>query len=181
MKPIFQFKVLFFASIICFAVNNNLQAQEIGYNLGVNKLGIQANAYQPVYGFSIGYKLNKYLALETNFLYSQRTRGNVVQSDYFSFVLMPKFGYFDKQYGLYYGPAILLNPSLDHSNNQNHTYLSTFQAIGGQYNLRPELLLDAKIGYDFGLTGGFFDNGTYQKYKGPMFILGMKLKINNIK
>ena len=181
MKPISQFKILFFSSLFCFAVNNNLQAQEIGYNLGVNKLGIQASAFQPVYGFSIGYKLNKYLALETNFLYSQRTRGNMVQSDYLSFVLMPKFGYFDKRYGLYCGPAILLNPSLDHSNNQNHTYFSTFQAIGGQLNLRPELILDAKLGYDIGLSGGFFDNGTYQKYKGPMLLFGMKLKINNIK
>jgi len=178
MKQTYLFRLLFCFLLFVIGPYNKLNAQEIGYNLGVNKLGIQATAFQPLYGFSIGYKLNKYLALETNLLYSQRTRGSVVQSDYLSFVMMPKLGYFQKRFGLYYGPALLLNPSLDHSNNQNHTYFSTFQAIGGQFNLRPELIIDAKIGYDFGLSGGFFDNGKYQNYNGLMFIIGMKLKLN---
>ena len=178
MRQICRFNVLVFILLFLFSTNNKLNAQEIGYNLGMNKLGIQATSFQPMYGFSIGYHLNKHLALETNLLYSQRTRGSMVQSDYLSFVLMPKFGFFKKKFGLYYGPSLLLNPSLDHSNNQNHTYLSTFQSIGGQIHLRPELIVDAKFGYDFGLTGGFFDNGEYQKYKGLVVILGMKMRIN---
>jgi hypothetical protein len=178
MKQIFLFRFLFWFLLFAFIPNNKLNAQEIGYNLGINRLGIQAASFQPVYGFSIGYKLNKYLALETNLLYSQRTRGNMVQSDYLSFVVMPKLGYFKKKFGLYYGPSLLLNPSLDHSNNQNHTYFSTFQSIGTQVNLRPELIIDAKFGYDLGLTGGFFDNGKYQNYNGLMFLVGMKLKLN---
>jgi hypothetical protein len=183
MKPIFRNKILVcsFAFFFTFTSNNELKGQEIGYNLGMNKLGIEAALFQPVYGFSIGYQLNKHFAVETNLLYSQRTRGTTVQSDYLSFVLMPKIGYFDKKFGLFYGPSLLLNPSLDHSNSQNHTYFSTCQAIGGQINLRPELILDAKFGYDFGLTGGFFDNGSYQKYHGLMILVGMKLKINNTK
>ncbi len=180
MKSICHFKIWTICLLLSFVLTSNvkLQAQEIGYNLGMNKLGIQPASFQPIYGFSIGYQLGRTFAVETNLIYSQRTHGSIVQSDYLSFILMPKIGYFDKKFGLYVAPSIALNPSLDHSNNQNHTYLSTFQAIGGQINLRPELLIDAKIGYDIGLTGGFFDNGQYQKYKGPMFILGMKLKIN---
>jgi hypothetical protein len=181
MKQIFRFNGLASCFLLSFVLlsNSNLKAQEIGYNLGVNKLGIQAASFQPVYGFSIGYQLGKNFALETNLIYSQRTRGSQVQSDYLSFVLMPKLGLFNNKFGVYIAPSILLNPSLDHSNNQNHTYLSTFQALGGQINLRSELIIDAKIGYDIGLTGGFFDNGQYQKYNGPMILLGMKLKINS--
>lgn len=183
MKSIYHFKILAFCLLLSFLLNSNvkLQAQEIGYNLGMNKLGIQATSFQPVYGFSIGYQLGKNFALETNLIYSQRTRGSQVQSDYLSFVLMPKVGIFKNKFGVYFAPSVLLNPSLDHSNNQNHTYLSTFQALGGQINLRRELIIDAKIGYDIGLTGGFFDNGQYQKYNGPMLIIGMKLKINSFK
>jgi hypothetical protein len=185
MKPIFRCKTTktyFQLFMICsLAASNQIHAQEIGYNLGLNKLGINANSFQPVYGFSIGYQLNKVFGVETNLLYSQRTKASVIQSDYLSFVLMPKIGYFDKKFGVYLAPSILLNPSLDHSNNQNHTYISTFQALGLQYKLRPELIIDAKFGYDIGITGGYFDNGLYQKYKGPMFVIGMKLKVNTSK
>jgi hypothetical protein len=57
--------------MICsLAASNQIHAQEIGYNLGLNKLGINANSFQPVYGFSIGYQLNKVFGVETNLLYS---------------------------------------------------------------------------------------------------------------
>ena len=185
MKPIFLFNSLLvritIISILSGVLSIKASAQELGYNIGLNQLGIQAQSTQPLYGFSIGYQLNKHIGIETNLIYSQRTYGSKIQSDYFSFVLMPKFGIFKEKYGIYLAPSLLLNPTLDHSNNQNHTYLSSFQSIGAQIHLRPELIVDAKLGWDIGLTGGYFDQGTYQKYTGPMLILGMKIKVNNNK
>jgi hypothetical protein len=183
MKQVLAIKflpcILLFLFFNAFAFKT--EAQEIGYTIGANKLGIQANSFQPLYGFSIGYQINKNIGIETNLFYSQRMYGSKIQSDYLSFVLMPKIGIFKEKFGLYVAPSILLNPSLDHSNNQNHTYISTFQALGFQVHLKPELLIDAKLGYDLGLTGGYFDNGQYQKYNGPMVLLGMKIKINSKK
>lgn len=153
-------------------------AQEIGYVGGLSSLGIDAKSYQPLYGFSIGYQFNKYLGLETNLFYSQRTIGSSIQADYISFLAMPKIGYFGKKVAFFYGPAILLNPTLHHSNIENHTYLSTYQSIGFQYKIMSKLAVDLKLGYDIGLTGAYFTNGSYQKYSGPMVLLGIKMLIS---
>ena len=176
-QSIFRKTVLVLCCFFCLLMPK-LQAQEIGYNIGLSQLGIQSNSIQPLYGFSMGYQLNSNFALESNFFYSQRMYGSKVQADYFSLMLMPKLGFFKSKWGVFVASSILLNPTLDHSNNQNHTYLSSYQAIGAQLNLRPELLVDVKLGYDLGLTGGFYDYGNYQKYWGPMLLLGMKMKVS---
>ena len=55
MKPIFLNKILVcsLTFFFTFVSNNELKGQEIGYKFGINKLGIQAASFQPVYGFTI--------------------------------------------------------------------------------------------------------------------------------
>jgi hypothetical protein len=91
---------------------------------------------------------------------------------------MPKIGYIAEKAGIYYSPGLSLNPTLHHSNPENHTYLSTIQSIGGQINIIPEIIVDLKVGYDFGLTGAYFDKGSYQKYSGVIILMGLKCVIN---
>jgi hypothetical protein len=164
--------------IVCCVCFFNIQAQEIGYLSGVSKLGINPSGFQPLYGFTIGTQLNKYIGIETALFYSQRSKGAEIQADYFSFMAMPKIGFFGKRAGVYYAPGIALNPTLHHSNIENHTYLSTFQSVGAQLNIRPRILVDLKVGYDIGLTGAYFENGGYSKYSGIMILAGIKIRFN---
>jgi hypothetical protein len=45
-------------------------------------------------------------------------------------------------------------------------------------NLTKKLLLDLKAGYDLGLTGGYFENSAYQKYKGLLILAGIKVDLS---
>lgn len=155
-----------------------MNGQELGYIGGVNKIGINPNSFQPIYGFSIGTKINKYIALETNMFYSQRTIEGTTQADYLSFLAMPKLGFFTQRAGFFYAPGIALNPTLYHSNVKNHTYLSTFQALGVQLNFGKKIIADLKLGYHIGLTGAYFDNGAYKNYNGIEILLGVKCRFN---
>ena len=173
-----RYKTLAIFFIIGFTFQ--IKAQEIGYNIGMSKQGIDPGHFQPLYGMSIGARFSKHFAIETNMLYSQRTIGTVPQADYLSFVLMPKFGYFTERIGVYLAPSLLLNPCLYHSNTENHTYASAYAALGFQLGLGKKIIVDAKMGYDMGLTGAYFINNTWQKYKGPMLVLGMKLNLGPV-
>src|SRR5690606_14518722 len=113
----------------------NAQSQEIGYVMGINKLGLSSNLYQPIYGISLGGAIHKNISIETNCFYSQRSKLDVPIADYISFVLMPKIGVFKPKWALFYGPAISLNPTLNHSDTRNHTYLSTMHTLGVQVAL----------------------------------------------
>lgn len=177
MYTIFKSKFLLLLALTALLHLNGL-AQEVGYNVGINKTGINPGLFQPVYGISIGYRFNSVFAVETNCFYSQRTIGNAVQADYLSFMAMPKLGYFGKNLGLYFAPALLLNPTLYHSNIENHTYLSTLQSIGAEWRTGKKLCLDVKLGYDFGLSGAYFENSAYKTYNGPLLLLGMKLVLD---
>ena len=162
-------------SFLCFIFQfSECKGQELGYLAGITKQGINPERFEPLYGFTIGAKVNRILSIETAFYYSQRSIGSTIQADYFSFLAMPKIGYFGKKAGVYYAPGISLNPTLYHSNPENHTYLSTLQALGGQFNILPELVIDLKVGLDIGLTGAYFENGHYQNYSGPVIFLGLK-------
>lgn len=173
-----RYKIL--AIIFILGSSLQLNAQEIGYNIGMSKQGIDPDGFQPLYGMSIGARFSKLFALETNLLYSQRTIGTVPQADYLSFVLMPKFGYFTDRFGIYFAPSVVLNPCLYHSNTENHTYASAFTSAGVQLGLGKKIIVDAKLGYDLGLTGAYYQNNTWQKYKGPMLVLGMKLNLGPV-
>ena len=158
-------------------IGTSLSAQELGYVLGVNKIGINPGSFQPLYGLSLSKVYNKYLAVETSCFYSQRLIDQTPQADYLSFALMPQLGYFDKNYGIYLAPALMLNPTLYHSNLENHTYLSAYVALGGRKKLAKKILLDAKLGYDIGLTGGYYLNG-YSKYSGAMLQVALKFDLS---
>ncbi len=165
---------LFVLAICC------CRGQEIGYLSGVNRIGIDPTRFQPLYGFTVGAKFHKAMAVETALFYSQRSYRDVIQADYFTFMAMLKLGYFGKKAGVYYCPGISLNPTLYHSNIKNHTYLSHIQAVGGQIDITPRMLADIKLGYDIGLTGAYFDNGAYSKYSGPVLMAGLKFRLGKI-
>lgn len=167
-------KILFWVFLLSVSF---AKAQEIGYITGVNKLGISPSSYQPIYGFSIGAMVHKYVNIETNMYYSQRSIGAVPLADYLSFVLMPKIGNFNSKLSVFYGPGFAINPTLNHSATQNHTYVSMLQTIGVQLAIGKHLIADAKIGQDVGLTGGYFKNNEWTKYSGPIVMLGLKLNL----
>jgi len=177
MTSVFTNKLFLLIAVSNLFILNGL-AQEVGYNTGINKTGINPGLFQPVYGISIGYRFNSVFAIETNCLYSQRSIGSAVQADYLSFMAMPKIGYFGKKLGFYFAPALLLNPTLYHSNIENHTYMSTFQSLGAEWRAGKKLCLDVKFGYEFGLSGAYFENGAYKTYNGPLLLLGMKLVLD---
>ena len=158
-------------------LGSSLNAQELGYVLGVNKIGINPGSFQPLYGMSLSKVFSKYLAVETACFYSQRLIDQTPQADYLSFALTPQWGYFDKNYGVYLAPALMLNPTLYHSNLENHTYLSSYIAIGGRKRLAKKIILDAKAGYDIGLTGGYYLN-NYSKYSGVMLQVALKFDLS---
>lgn len=165
------------AIIMMLAITSVLvsKAQEIGYIGGISKLGISPSSFQPLYGFSVSKVFSKYLAAETNCFYSQRLLNDMPQADYLSFSAMPQLGWFDKDkgYGMYFGPALVLNPCLYHSNLENHTYLSAYLSAGFRKKIVKKVYLDARAGYDIGLTGGYYNNG-YSKYSGLMIQAGIK-------
>jgi hypothetical protein len=169
-------------SVFCLFLVSFCHSQELGYLSGANKIGVSPARFQPLYGFTIGAKINKYLAIETALFYSQRSIGETIQADYFTFMAMPKIGYFGKRAGLYYAPAIALNPTLHHSSIENHTYISTIQAVGGQLNLGSKVIVDAKAGYDMGLSGAYLPQngeGGFKKYSGLIVFVGLKFKFND--
>lgn len=166
------FLLLIFAGTYTVAV-----CQELGFTTGISKEGIDAQKFQPLYGFTLGKKLNRFFALEAYCIYSQRTIKAEVQADYVSFILMPKVGYFTKRAGIYYAPALALNPTLHHSNIENHTYLSAIQAAGLQVNITSTILIDAKCGYDSGLTKAYLTANGYQKYKGIIMLASVKFDL----
>jgi hypothetical protein len=170
--------VKYIGVIICVLAVSSGRAQEIGYLSGASKMGISPARFQPLYGFTIGAKLNKFFAFETALFYSQRSIGETIQADYFSFVAFPKIGLFREKFAVYYAPGIALNPTLHHSNIENHTYVSHIQSIGGHVNLKPKIMVDLKLGYDIGLSGAYFENGTYRKYSGPIILLGLKFRVS---
>jgi hypothetical protein len=173
-KNIYKWIVLLMVNIHL----NSIKSQELGYVGGFNKIGIQPSIYQPLYGFSIGSNVSKFFSIETNLFYSQRTINGTTQADYLSFIAIPKIGYFNKKFGVYFAPSLSLNPTLYHSNIKNHTYLSTNQSVGGQINLSKKIIIDLKGGYHFGLTGAYFENGMYKNYKGIEILLGLKCHFN---
>ena len=144
-------------------------------------MGINPARFQPIYGFTVGAQVSKVLAIETGLFYSQRSVGETIQADYLTFFAMPKIGFFGKKAAVYYAPGIALNPTLYHSNIQNHTYLSHIEAVGGHVNIKPRILLDLKVGYDIGLTGAYLENDVFKKYSGVMVLLGLKFKFNELK
>lgn len=164
-------------------VGFGLQAQEVGYNIGISSQGINPIGSQPLYGMSIGGRFSRLFSLETNLIYSQRQIGENIQADYLSFMLMPKFGYFTDKIGLFVAPSFNLNPCLYHSNINNHTYVSAMACVGAQIGIGKKIIVDAKLGFDQGLSGAYFDPQTsnWQKYKGPMLMLGMKLNMGPVK
>lgn len=168
--------IIFFLFLIC---ANAGYGQELGYTIGLSKEGINAEKFQPLYGFTFGKTFNKYVGLESYFIYSQRTIESRTQADYISFILMPKVGYFDKTFGIYYAPGLALNPTLHHSNIENHTYLSTIQSVGAQVNVTPKIIVDIKGGYDIGLAKAYLISTSYQKYKGAIVLASMKFDLNS--
>lgn len=174
-KTTFKYVIVLYFSVFM----KGLSGQEIGYVSGINKIGINPNSIQPLYGFSIGTKLSKYFAFETNLFYSQRTIEDVTQADYLTFMAIPKLGFFTQNYGIYYAPTLSFNPTLYHSNIKNHTYLSTNQMVGGQIKLGGKIIADIKMGYHYGLTGAYFDNGSYKIYNGFEVLLGLKCLFND--
>lgn len=167
----------FFLLFLFIGTYNMAAGQELGFTTGVSKEGIDAQKFQPLYGFTLGKKLNRFFALEAYFIYSQRTIKAEVQADYISFILMPKIGYFTRKGGIYYAPALALNPTLHHSNIENHTYLSAIQAAGLQVNITPAILIDAKCGYDIGLTKAYLTANDYQKYKGVIILASVRFDL----
>jgi hypothetical protein len=155
------------------------QAQEIGYLSGANRIGISPSRFQPLYGFTVGAQINKTFAIETALFYSQRSYGETIQADYLSFMALFKIGHFGSKAGVYYAPGMALNPTLYHSNIENHTYISHVQSVGGQVNLSPKIIIDLKLAYDFGLSGAYYDASGFKKYSGFMVLAGLKFKLNN--
>ena len=153
-------------------------AQQLGFTTGFTKQGMHAATYQPLYGMSFGKNFNTYFGLDAYVYYSQRTIGKVTQADYISFAVMPKAGWFGKRLGVYYSPGLLLNPTLHHANMENHTYLSAIQSAGVQIYITKKMLVDLKAGYDIGLTGAYFDNGSYHKYRGFIAISTLKFELH---
>ena len=152
-------------------------AFDLTYIAGASRIGIGPSRFEPLYGFGIGKRFNKYFTLESALFYSQRSIGSTIQADYFTFAAMPEVGYFGKKLAVYYSPGLALNPCLHHSNIENHTYLSFPQFIGGQFNVWPEVLLEGRVGYDLGLTYAYFQNGAKHNYSGFIIQAGLKFRM----
>lgn len=172
-------RILFIVIVLSSVLNS--QAQEIGFLGGISKLGINQPIAQPLYGFTLGADLHKFFNLEAKFFYSQRMRNSLTQADYITMSLQPKLGYFGKKWGAYFSPALALNPTLDHSNTQNHTYLSTTLGIGVQRKIGQHLIADIQFANDFGMTGGYFNNNAYTRYNGPIFFIGLKMNLGSLR
>ena len=174
-----MYKLVKLVFLVAFVATSSIaHAQELGYLGGVSEIGISPASFQPLYGFSVSKVFSKYLAAETNLFYSQRLLNDLPQADYISFSAMPQLGWFDakKGYGVYAGPAIVLNPCLYHSNLENHTYLSAYLSAGIRKTIVKKVILDFRAGYDIGLSGGYYLNG-YSKYKGVMLQAALKFDL----
>ncbi|MCC6817646.1 MAG: hypothetical protein IT245_01970 [Bacteroidia bacterium] len=164
----------FLLSIVTIFCCSFANSQEFGYITGANNLGYNAQRFQMLYGISGSKKFKDYFNLETGVFYSQRQYENEIQADYLSFYNMFQFGTFKEKYGIYAGPIVALNPTLHHSNIENHTYVSAGLGLGGRLLLVKKVWADARIAYDKGLTGAYFKNNTYQNYDGLSIFLGLK-------
>ncbi len=143
----------------------------IGYITGIEDR-------QPLYGITLQRQFNNYFQLESNVFYSQRMRGKNIQADYVSFMLVQKAGYFGKRAGGYTGFGISINPTLDHTNWQNHTYLSIAPCLGCQVNVSRKTLLELKGLYDIGITGGYLNpDRSWYRYKNIIIIGTLKFTI----
>lgn len=161
--------------ITCFIIPFLCNAQEFGFITGTTKQGINPKNAQPIYGISLSKQAHKNVNVETNFMYSQRMKENKIQADYISFIIMGKFGTsFNKKINLFYGYGFSMNPTLDHSNPENHTYISHQETIGCQIRILPKTILDMKFIYDIDLTSGYVKDGEFYKYKGLIIMTGMK-------
>lgn len=171
-----RIRILFFLCTLTI-LPFELRSQELGYLGGVNRIGHNPRNFQLLYGFTLGKRVSKSLYLESGLFYSQRQYENEIQADYASFYLMPQIGTFRKRYGLYFAPMVSLNPTLHHSNIENHTYVSAGLGIGGRLKVLKRVWLDAKVLYDKGLTGAYFENGSYREYDGTQIHLGLKFDL----
>lgn len=172
IKKIYHFLLPFI--MLCGA---EISAQELGYIGGVNNLGFESSGVQPLYGLSIGKTFGKNFAIETDLFYSQRMFRSEVQADYITFSAMPQFGIFKDKLGIYAGPILSLNPTLHHSNIENHTYASAGIGAGGRILLAKKVWADLRVTYDYGFTGAYFMNGKYDKYSGILVLAGLKFDL----
>jgi len=173
------------------SISVNIYSQmTIGYLTGLTNQGINKPAhYQPIYGITIQNqfkgKFGKRLAIESDFLYSQRMNRTKIQSDYFQYMLIGKIGkfnFFKDRLGIYVGIGGSYNASIDHSNPQNHTYLSVVPTVGGQIKISKVTYLELKAVYDYGVPmlgfhGGYYNNSSWTNYKGPLIMGTLKFKI----
>lgn len=145
---------------------------QLGYLTGISKSGLQASMVQPVYGLTMQKQYNKYVNLESDIFYSQRMVGNKIQGDYLQFIAQAKFGYFGRVVGVYGGYGFSLNPAINHSNTENHTYVSFIPSVGGQLRIFPKTILELKMSYDTALTAAYLKDNYWYNYNG-LLILGM--------
>lgn len=152
---------------------------QMGYVTGFTKQGINPAAVQPIYGITLQKQFGKFVAIESDVIYSQRMNGKKIQADYLQFMAMAKFGYFGKRAGIYGGYGFSLNPTLDHDNPQNHTYLSFVPSVGCQFNVLPKTIVELKSIYDIGLIPGYYipTVGWGDSYKGVMIMATLKFTI----
>lgn len=169
-------KILLLSAVLLSSIR--LWSQELGYMTGASQLGYEAQGFQPLYGFTIGKMIQHHILLESSLYYSQRTYKSDIQADYMSFMLMPQFGWFEKKWGAYAGPTFALNPTLHHSSIKNHTYVSAGLAVGARFMIIKRVWLDGKVMFDKGLSGAYFDNGSYKNYDGIQIHLGMKFDLS---
>lgn len=163
-------------SILIF-ISNFCQAQEIGYLTGATKQGVNPASAQPIYGITLQSQVNKYTAIESNVFYSQRMNGKKIQSDYLSFLLLSKVGYFLTRGGVYACAGLSLNPSLSHANPENHTYGSFTTGAGVQLKLFRKTWIEGKAIYDYGISGGYLKDERWTHYKGLIIMTTLKFKI----
>ncbi len=136
--------------------------------------------HQPIYGLTLQKQYCKYVQVETDFVYSQRMMGHKIQADYLQFMLMGKFGYFGNRFGVYGGYGFSLNPTVNHSNPENHTYMSFVPSVGGQLRILPKTVLELKAIYDCGLVPGFYNvkEGNWgEDYKNAMIMATLKFQL----
>ncbi len=162
---------LLFVSLTCFS------QVEVGYLTGMTKQGINPKHFQPIYGITLQRQFSKYINLESDFVYSQRMNSNKIQADYLQFMLTGKVGYFGNKIGVYGGYGFSLNPTVNHSNPENHTYVSFIPSVGTQLRILPKTILELKAIYDNGLMGAYYKNGDWHDYYGWMIMTTLKFQI----
>lgn len=166
-------KKLIILLLIIISFNSYSQVQ-MGYLFGMT-------FKQPIYGITLQKQFSKYFNLESNVLYSQRMlyNSNKIQADYLQFMINGKFGYFGNKLGMYEGYGFSLNPTLDHTNPENHTYVSFIPNIGLQATILPKVIVDLKCIYDIGLVPGHYivGQGWDDSYKALIIMTTLKFQI----